>query len=172
MIRAEVSERTYEGIFVSGFGSRVGSSSGWSGSSGTLVGDVVDAVVLVRLAVGVNHGGLVSFTGKTIFLQVALFLTISASGVGVPQDRVGAGLVVAVGASLLEAERSDLIKSFIIVGIPDDLLGHILAKFMSDGGDFVQPLLVIQDGLQVAGGLDALHAVSYTHLTLPTKRIV
>ena len=96
MIRAEVSERAYEGIFVSGFGCRASSSSGWSGSSGTLVGDIVNAVVLVRLAIGVHHGGFVSFAGETIFLQVALFLAISASGVGVPQGGVGAGLVVAV----------------------------------------------------------------------------
>ncbi len=41
--------------------------------------------------------GKVSFAGETIFLQVSLFLAVSASGVGVPQDGVGAGLVVAVG---------------------------------------------------------------------------
>ena len=164
MIRAEVSERTYEGIFVSGFGGRAGSSSGWSGSSGTLVGDVVNAVVLVRLAVGVHHGGFVSFAGETIFLQVPLFLAISASGVGVPQDCVGAGLVVAIGALLLETESSDLVESFIIVGVPGDFSGHILAKFMFDSGDFVQPFLVIQDGLQVAGGLDALHVLSLIHI--------
>ena len=105
VIRAEVSERTYEGIFVSGVGSGASSSGGWGGSGRTLVGDVVDAVVLVRFAVGVHHGGLVSFAGKTIFLQVSLFLAVPASGVGVSQDGVGAGFV-AVGASLLEAERS------------------------------------------------------------------
>ena len=143
VVRAEVSERTYEGIFVSGVGSGASSSGGWGGSGRTLVGDVVDAVVLVRLAIGVHHGGFVSFAGKTIFLQVPLFLAISASGVGVPQDRVGAGLVVAIGAFLLKTERSDLIESFIIVGVPDDFSGHILAKFMFYSGDFVQPLLVI-----------------------------
>ncbi len=66
----------------------------------------------------------------------------------VPQDGVGAGLVVAVGAFLLEAERSDLAKLFIIVGVPDDLFGHVLANFMLDSADFVQPLLVVQNGLQ------------------------
>ena len=121
-------------------GSGASSSGSWGGSSRTLVGDVVDAVVLVRLAVGVHHGGFVSLTGETIFLQVPLFLAISASGVGVPQDGVGAGLVVAVGAFLLEAERSDLAKLFIIVGVPDDLFGHVLANFMLDSADFVQPL--------------------------------
>ncbi|MFN9944840.1 MAG: hypothetical protein ACK56I_35780, partial [bacterium] len=65
---------------------------------------------------------------------------------------------------MLEAERSDLIKSFIIVGIPDDLLGHVLAKFMFDSGEFVQPLLVILDGLQVAGGLDAFCVGGLLHL--------
>ena len=164
MIRAEVSERTYEGIFVSGVGSGASSSGSWGGSSRTLVGDVVDAVVLVWLAVGVNHGGFVSLTGETIFLQVPLFLAISASGVGVPQDGVGAGLVVAVGAFLLEAERSDLAKLFIIVGIPDDFFGHILANFMLDSADFVQPLLVVQNGLQVAGGLDAFCVGGLLHL--------
>jgi len=68
VVRAEVSERTYEGIFISGVGSGAGSSGSWGGSSRALVGDVVDAVVLVRLAVGVHHRGLVSFAGKTIFL--------------------------------------------------------------------------------------------------------
>jgi len=95
---------------------------------------------------------------------VPLLLAVSASGVGVPQDSVGAGLVVAVGALLLKAERSDLVESFIIVSVPGDFSGHILAKFMFDSGDFVQPFLVIQDGLQVAGGLDALHVGGLLHL--------
>ncbi len=112
MIRAEVSERANEGIFVSGLGGRAGSSGGRSGSSGTLVGDIVDAVVLVRFAIGVHHGGLVSFAGETIFLEVALFLTVSANGVGVPQGGAGAGLV-AVKTFLLEAKRSKLAKLFI-----------------------------------------------------------
>ena len=112
MIRAEVSERAYEGVFVSGFGCRASSSSsGWSGSSGTLVGDVVNAVVLVRLAIGVHHGSFVSFAGETIFLQVALFLAVSAGGVGVPQGGVGAGLVAET--FLLEAKRSKLAKLLI-----------------------------------------------------------
>ena len=112
MVRAEVSERTNECVLVSGLGGRAGSSGGWSGSSGTLVGDIVNMVVLVWFAIGVHHGGLVSFAGETIFLEVALFLTVSANGVGVPQGGVGAGLV-AVETFLLEAKRSKLAKLFI-----------------------------------------------------------
>ena len=63
VVRAEVSERTYEGVLVSGVGGGASSGGGWGGSSRTLVGDVVDAVVLVRLAVGVHHGGLVPSCG-------------------------------------------------------------------------------------------------------------
>ncbi len=91
------------------------SSSSRRGSSGVLVGDVVDAVAvlaLVGLTIGVHHGGLVSFAGETIFLEVALFLTVSANGVGVPQSGAGAGLV-AGETFLLEAERSKLAKLFV-----------------------------------------------------------
>ena len=115
MVRAEVSERTNESVLVAGLGGRASSSSGRSGSSRALVGDVVDAVsvlVLVRLTIGVHHGGLVSFAGETIFLKVALLLTVSANGVGVPQGGAGAGLV-AGETFLLEAERSKLAKLFV-----------------------------------------------------------
>ncbi len=81
-----------------------------------MLGDVVDAVVLalvlIGLAVGVHHGGLVSFAGETIFLEVALLLTVSANGVGVPQG--GGGGVVAIGETfLLEAKSSKLDEMFI-----------------------------------------------------------
>jgi hypothetical protein len=65
-----------------------------------LLSDIVDAVVLVlvlvRLAVGVHHGGLVPFAGEAVLLEVPHFLAVSAGGVGVSHRSGGVGLVAAV----------------------------------------------------------------------------
>ncbi len=51
-----------------------------------MVSDVVDAVVLlVRLAIGVDHKGLITFTGEAIFLEVSFFLAVPALGVGITE---------------------------------------------------------------------------------------
>ncbi len=61
---------------------------------GGLVGHVVDTVGLVRLAVGVHHGGIVSSAREAFFLAVPLLVTVSADDVGVGRGVV-AGLAVA-----------------------------------------------------------------------------
>ena len=140
------------------------SEAGWAAAAaaGAAAAGPWSATLLTRLfwyglPLASTMGALFLLREKQSFCRCPFFLQYLQAVSGVPQDGVGAGLVVAIGASLLEAERSNLIKSFIIVGIPDDLFGHILAKFMFDSGEFVQPLLVVQDGLQVAGGLDAFY---------------
>ncbi len=73
--------------------------------SGWLVGDVVDAVVLlVRFAIGVDHWGLVAFPGETIFLQIPFLFAISAFGVGVTKlCRAVVTLVVMVVVAVVVA---------------------------------------------------------------------
>jgi hypothetical protein len=56
----------------------------------------VIVLILVRLAIGVHHGGLVSLTGEAVFLEVALLLAVSAGGVGVSHGGGGASLVAVV----------------------------------------------------------------------------
>ncbi len=58
------------------------------GGGGGLISDVVDAVVLlVQLALGVNHRGLITFTGEAIFLEVPFLLVVPALGVRVTERR-------------------------------------------------------------------------------------
>jgi hypothetical protein len=53
-----------------------------------LISDIVDAVVLlVRLAIGVDHTGLVTFPGEAIFLQVPFLFAVPALGVWIVELR-------------------------------------------------------------------------------------
>ncbi len=63
-----------------------------------MLSNVVDAVVLilVRLAIGVHHRGLVSLTGEAVLLEVALLLAVSAGGVRVSHGSGGARLVAVI----------------------------------------------------------------------------
>jgi hypothetical protein len=66
------------------------------GGGGGLISNVVDAVVLlVRLAVGVDHRGLVTFPGEAIFLQVSFLFAVPALGIRVAELR-GTAVVVLV----------------------------------------------------------------------------
>ncbi len=134
------------------------SSSGSSSSSRVLISDIVDAIavlVFVRLAVGVHHGGLVPLAGKAVLLEMAFLLAVSAGRVGVPDGGVGVGLIVG-DPFLLEAKHSELAKLVIWQVFPDDFSSFVFAYLLFDGVDLVEPLLVILDGLQVVGSLDAL----------------
>jgi hypothetical protein len=136
------------------------SSSGSSSGSGVLVGDIVDAIavlvlILVRLAISIHHGGLVPLAGEAVLLEMAFLLAISAGCVGVPDGGVGAGLIVD-DTFLLEAKHSELAKLVVWQIFPDDFSSFVLAYLLLNGVDLVEPLLVVLDGLQVAGGLDAL----------------
>ncbi len=77
-----------KGVFVAGSWGSLG--------GGGLISDVVDAVVLlVRLAVGVDHRGLVAFPGEAIFLQMSFLFAVSAFGVWIAELR-GAVVVIVV----------------------------------------------------------------------------
>jgi hypothetical protein len=55
---------------------------------GGLVSDVVYGVVLlVRLAISVDHRGLVAFPGEAIFLQVSFLFAVPALGVRIADVR-------------------------------------------------------------------------------------
>ena len=142
-------------------------SSSRSSSGRVLVGDIVNAVsvlVLVGLTIGVHHGGLVPLAGKAVLLEMALLLAVMAGRVRVPNGGAGAGLIPVVDAFLLEAEHSELAKLVIRQVLPDDFSRFIFANLLFNGVDFVEPFLVVLDGLQVAGGLDALGEGGLLHL--------
>ncbi len=127
-----------------------------------MLGDVVDAivVVLVGLAVGIHHGGLVPLTGKAVFLKVTFLLAIPAGG-GRVSNGSGGGRLVAVVTSVVDLGSGimngrKLVKLLVRQVFPDDLLGSLLLQLLFDRVDAVEPLMVVLDGLQVAGDLDAL----------------
>ena len=80
---------------------------------------------------------------------MAFLLAVSAGRVGVPNGGVGAGLISVVDAFLLEAEHSELAKLIIRQVFPDDFSRLIFANLLFNGVDFIEPFLVILDGLQV-----------------------
>ncbi len=65
---------------------------------GGLISDVVDTVVLlVQLAIGIDHRGPITFTGEAMFLEVPFLLAVSALGVWVT-ERHRAIVVISVVA--------------------------------------------------------------------------
>ena len=109
VVRVEVGDRSDEGILIDGFRlMRV--------AIGGLVGHVVDPVGLVRLAVGVHHGGVVPATRETFFLAMSLFVAISADDIGVSRGVVTgwpvvagrAGVIPGLESTIAGAECSDL----------------------------------------------------------------
>ncbi len=56
-----------------------------------LLGHVVNAVVVISLAIGIHHWGLISLTGATFLLHVPFLLAIAAQNVWVPGS-IGATL--------------------------------------------------------------------------------
>ncbi len=94
---------------------------------------------------------------------MSFLLAISAVRIGVPDGGGGAGLVVD-DAFLLEVKHSELAKLVIWQIFPNDFSSFIFAYLLLDGVDLVEPLLIVLDGLQVAGGLDALGEGRLLHL--------
>jgi hypothetical protein len=147
VIRAEVGDQPDVSFLVGDLG-RVSSSSGsW------LVRDIVDAVVLIDLAIGVHHGHFVSLMGETILLQMVFLFAVSADDVEVP-DRGGGGggaslvaglaIVLEVGEGhVVVANDSDLVELLVRQVVPDDLPGFLILKFGLDGSDAGEPLVVI-----------------------------
>ncbi len=73
---------------------------------GRLVGHVVDMVGLVRFAVGIHHGGVVSPAQEAFFLAVPFFVTVSADDVGVGRGVVTGLAVVASWAGVVPGLES------------------------------------------------------------------
>ncbi len=86
VVRVKVGDRADEGVLVDGLLLR---TVGIGGFVGQVVG-------LVRLAVGVHHGGVVSPAREAFFLAVPLLVTISADDIGIGRI-VGTGLPVVAG---------------------------------------------------------------------------
>ena len=93
-----------------------------------------------------------------------LFVTISADDIGVSWGVVTglsvvagrAGIVPGLESAIAGAERSNLFDFLLGQLLPDDLSGFFWLQFGLDSGDLVEPLVIILDGLQVAGHLHAL----------------
>ncbi len=146
VIQAEVGNQSNESVLVAGLGSRLSSrGSSW------LLSNVVDAIVLVLvgLAVGFNHGGLVPLTGEAVLLQVTFLLAVLGS-VRVPNSGGGARLI-AVAASIVDlgsgiTNDRKLVQLLVRQVFPDDLLGPLLLHLLFD----------CVDAVEVAGDLDTL----------------
>ncbi len=117
-------------------------------------------IVLVGLAVGIHHGGLVPLMGEAILLQVTFLPAVSAGSVRVSQWRWRSGLnycscsaIVVLGSGITIDRK--LIKLLVRQIFPDNLLGPFFLQLCLDGGNVVEPFMVILDGLQAAGNLDA-----------------
>ncbi len=99
VVRVEVGDRPDEGVFVGGLRlTRV--------AVGGVVAHVVDAVGFIQLAVGVHHGSLISFAGKTLLLAVPLFVAVPADNVGVGGSVVTGLAVVASWAAVVPGLES------------------------------------------------------------------
>ncbi len=134
---------------------------------GGLVSDVVDAVVLlVRLTVGIYHGGLVAFSGEAIFLQMSLLLAVPAFSVWIAQLHrtvvvtlvVAAVFVVAVVVVPVVSSKtncSELSELIVRQIVPDNFFCFFFVHFIPDGVNFIEPLMVVLDRFKVASDLDA-----------------
>ncbi len=151
VVLVKVGNRSDKGVFVNWLLLRTVGVGG-------LVGHVVDMVGLVRLAVGVHHGGVVSPAREAFFLAVPLLVAVSADDVGVGRGVVAgrAGVVPGLELTIAGPEGSDLFDFLLGQLFPDDLSGFFWLQFGLDGGDLVEPLVIILDGLQVAGHFHAL----------------
>ncbi len=136
--------------------------------SNWLVGDIVDAVVLlVRFTIGVDHWSLVAFAGETILLQMSFLFAVSAFSVGVTKLRwavvtlvvavvVAAVVAIVVVSVSAKANRSELSELIVRQAVPRNLSCLFFFHFISDGVNFVEPLMVILNRLEVASDLNAL----------------
>ncbi len=101
MVWVKVGDRSDKGVLVDGFLLMIVAIGG-------LVGHVVDTVGLVRLAVGLHHGGVVSPAREAFFLAVPLFVTESAGDVGVGRGVVTGLAVVASWAGVVPGLESTI----------------------------------------------------------------
>jgi hypothetical protein len=157
VVRVEVGDRPDEGILVDGFRlMRV--------AIGGLVDHIVDLVGLLRLAIGIHHGGISSPAREAFFLTVPLFVAVPADDVGVGGSAV-AGLAIVTSraevvpgleSAIAGPKCSDLLDFLLRQFLPDDFPGFFWLQFGLDGGNLVEPLVIVLNGLQVAGHFHAL----------------
>ena len=81
-------------------------------------------------------------------------------------------------AKIIPISLGDSFRGFRIVGTTPEYIRHYGAK-LAQGGLWAQPMQAVigarvaaQTGLKVGDSFAGTHAVSYTHLTLPTNREV
>ncbi len=157
VVRVEVGDRSDEGVLVDGFRlMRV--------AVGGLVSHVIDPVGFIRLAVGVHHGGISPPVREAFLLAVPLFVTVPADNVGVSGGAVTglavvaswAGVVPGLESTIAGPKCSNLLDFWLGQFFPDDLPGFFWLQFSLDGGNLVEPLVVVLNGLQVAGHFHAL----------------
>jgi hypothetical protein len=157
VVWAEVGDRPDKGVLVDGFRlMRV--------AVGRLVGHVVNPLGFVQLAIGVHHGGVSSPGREAIFLAVLLFVAEPADDVGVGGSAV-TGLAVVVGwagvvpgleTAIAGPKCSNLLDFLLGQFLPDDLPSFFWLQLGLDGGNLIEPLVIILNGLQVAGHFHAL----------------
>ena len=146
VVRVKIGDRADEGVLVGGLLLR-------ALGSGRLVGHVVDPVGLIRLAVGIHHGGVVPPAGEAFFLAMSLLVAVSADDVGVGRSIVTglpvvagrAGVVPGLESTIAGAKRSNLFDFLLGQLLPDDLLGFFWLQFGLDSGDLVEPLVIVLD---------------------------
>ncbi len=157
VVQVEVGDRPDEGVLVDGFRlMRV--------AVGGLVGHMVDLVGFVRLAFGVHHGGVSSPAQEAFLLAVPLFVAVPADDVGVGGSAVmglavvasRAGVVPGLESAIAGPKCSNLLDFLLGQFFPDDFPGFFWQQFGLDGGNLVEPLVVILNGLQVAGHFHTL----------------
>ncbi len=137
-----------------------------------LVSNVVDAVILVGFAIGIDHGRVVSLVSETLFLQVSFLVAVPADDVEVP-GAAGAGLAIVAGlafvllrweAIVASSDGGDLLNLLFSQILSDDLLSLFWWKLSFDGVDFVQPFVIILNGFQVASSLHAFIECCFSSL--------
>jgi len=133
--------------------------------NGELVGKVVDMIGLVPLAVCINHRSAVPVAREAFFLQVPLFLAVPTddvrvSGVAVTGlpivGRWAIGIHLGREAVVTGLDSGNLFDLLLNEILPDDVAGFIWLKFCFNGGNPLQFLVIVLDGLQVLGHLHTL----------------
>jgi hypothetical protein len=130
-----------------------------------LVSHAVDAVAFIWFAIGVNHRGASSSTREAFFLAMPLLVAIPADDVKVAGVVAVTGLTIVAGRIAVVSRRdsavaglkcSNLFNFLFSQLFPDDLTGVFWLKLGFDSSDLVKPLMVVLNGLQVAGHFHAL----------------
>ncbi len=151
MVRAEVGNQPNMGILVPSFGLAGGSR---------LASNAVDAVGLVPLPVSIDYWTMVPLTREAFFLQVPLFVAVPEDDIWVPGAAVvGLPIVVSrtVGrllrreAVVASTDSNNLPNLLFSELLPDNVISFFLLELSFVCTDFLQPFVVILDGLKISG---------------------